>query len=139
MFKRYRCTYCGAPSDQLDHVTPKSYSDNLSYNKEFVVPCCGECNRLLTSHLYFSIADRAEYLHKKYSSRYSKALKVPDWDEDELEEVSSDMRKSVLSAISLRDELKARLSHLKFVQDLAPSIGDVWSDIQFRLSEEEGQ
>ena len=38
----YKCAYCGASANTLDHVHPKSKGgSNLSFN---LVPCCLHCN-----------------------------------------------------------------------------------------------
>jgi len=51
---------------------------------------------------------------------------MPDWTEQELNEVSEDMANFVSSSLSFRDETKLRVENLKFVANLNPSIQDVW-------------
>lgn len=126
MFSPYTCTYCGSPSDSLDHVVPQSYTNSTSFSKDLVVPCCRECNTLLSNTFNHTISDRCYFLIPKYQKRYKRELNMPDWTEQELNEVSEDMANFVSSSLSFRDETKLRVENLKFVANLNPSIQDVW-------------
>ena len=118
------CTYCGAwDGDNRDHVVPVSYNHNVSRkvtNKvsyRGTVPCCRECNVLLSDRLYFSIPSRAAYLLGTYERRYKKLLKQPDWTEDELEELGPSMRTSIIQSMKDKQEVRRQFEHLKLVAE----------------------
>ena len=132
-----KCTYCGEHGDSLDHVIPHSYDHvykKRSYNRKEVVPACTECNSLLGNKLYFTIKDRAGYLHSKYQKRYKKILAYPVWDEEDLDEMSDNFRKSIVAGLDEAKIIKIRIGHCDLVRSTAPSIDDIWADIEEDLN-----
>ena len=114
------CSYCGEYANTYDHVIPVSYkhiSRNLEVGNREAIPCCSECNSLLGNKFLHTVSLRATYLLKKYRSRYSKVLKTPDWDTDELEDMGESMRRSIVARLDMRDILKERIEHLKQTRD----------------------
>ena len=111
------CTYCGIPSDlQRDHVIPTSYLRiKRRYAGDWLVPACGECNRMLGSHLIFNVPDRAAWVMVAYQHKYRKVLTTVLWDDDELDEMSPRMRKNIKARLKARAEMERRLDHLKVV------------------------
>ena len=110
------CSYCGEYAETYDHVVPISYkhvSRRLEVGNREAIPCCRECNSLLGNAFLHTVSYRAEYLIKKYKRRYSKIIKTPNWDMDELEDMGEGMRKSILARMDMRDILIERLTHLK--------------------------
>ena len=110
------CSYCGEYAETYDHVIPISYkhvSRRLEVGNREAIPCCRECNSLLGNVFLHTVSYRAEYLIKKYKRRYSKIIKTPNWDMDELEDMGEGMRKSILARMDMRDILIERLTHLK--------------------------
>lgn len=62
--KAYRCVYCGARADTIDHVPPKG---GLT-PPEILVRACAHCNSILSSHDYLeTIERRAKYLYDWWS------------------------------------------------------------------------
>ena len=109
------CSYCGEFADSFDHVTPVSYRCNSRKNEignKYAVPCCMECNTILSSHLYVTVGSRAEYLLKRYKKKYGRVLKTPEWDTDELEEMSVDFQRSILARLDMKGVILDRISHL---------------------------
>lgn len=110
-------------------MVPQSYSNNTSYERKYVVPCCHECNTVLGNKLYHTVSSRAAYIHGKLQERYKKVLRTPDWEEEELEELSQDMRKSIEAGLAIRDKTRARISFAKMVKGMDVSIEQVWDTI----------
>lgn len=118
------CTYCGAwDGNNRDHVVPVAYNRNVnrrvankvSYRN--TVPCCEECNVLLSSRLYFSIPSRATYLLGTYERRYKKLLKQPDWTADELDELGPSIRTAIEQSMKDKTEVRRQLEHLRLVAE----------------------
>lgn len=115
------CSYCGSPfSSDRDHVIPQSY---LRYGKrrfdgDWTVPSCRECNSLLRDELIFNVPDRARYLIAKYLKRYKKELSFTSWDEEDLEDVSDNLRLMVEASEIFKKEIEQRLDHLRIVSEM---------------------
>lgn len=110
------CSYCGEYADTYDHVVPVSFKHvnrKMEVGNREAIPCCRECNTKLGNVFYHTVSSRASYLIKKYNRTYSKVLKTPDWDVDELEEMGESLRKSIIARLDMRDILKERIKHLK--------------------------
>jgi len=117
------CTYCGEPCDTRDHVIPFSYTsvhpankrDHRSNKEEDTVPCCMECNQMLGNRLLTTVATRAAYLIGATERRYSKLLEMPDWTEDELEDLGYALRTNIETSIDSKRIVQERLRYLTLV------------------------
>ena len=96
------CVYCDLPAEHLDHVPPISWVPLINIDEmyelgyDFWKVCsCGECNFTLNNQKLFTIAERKQYLLKKYKKKYRKITHQVRWDEDELEDMSDMMRKEI--------------------------------------------
>lgn len=95
-----------------------------------VIPACSNCNNLLGSKPLFTIRDRAIYLHAKLQKKYYTTLSLPDWTNEELEELEErTLRMDVVQSLRERDILRERLKFLYIVITMDPSIEDVWKFI----------
>jgi len=130
LFNRYRCTYCGNPCDNLDHVTPVLYTHNsrknISYSKKVTVPSCGECNSLLGDKMFLTIGDRAAYLSQRYAKRFDKYLKMPIWEQYEINELEGRLRQQIKIDVDRKESIKKRVKHIDMVVQLCPTIQEVW-------------
>ena len=129
------CAYCQESAYTLDHVIPHTYVAKNSkqprtYSKSEVVPCCKECNNLLGSNLYFTIAERAGYLYTTYKKRYKKLLSMPEWDEDDIEELKNKLKKYVKASLKEKKRVQIRIDYCQLVRDTAPSLQDIWEKIE---------
>jgi hypothetical protein len=114
------CTYCGAwDGNNRDHIVPVSYNYNGRKASTYrnTVPCCQECNVLLSNRLYFSLPSRAAYLLGTYERRYKKLLKQPDWSDEEIEELGPSMRTSIIQTMKDKNEVRRQLEYLALVAD----------------------
>ena len=64
---------------------------------------------MLKAYPLYTIRSRCEFLKKKYRKRYSKVLKIPDWNERELSEIGKSLKKFILKGILSRDNIRTRL------------------------------
>lgn len=111
------CTYCGSFSNlQRDHVIPVSSTGvPRNYSLGELVPTCGECNALLGDKMFTTVPTRAAYLLGVYPRRYRKILALPEWDPEELEELSYGLRDVVERGLKEREYIKQRLENLEYV------------------------
>ena len=129
------CTYCGDIADSLDHVVPHSYarlnaSDKRYYAKKYCVPCCRECNNLLGNKLFHTVWQRAEYLEKKYKSRYKKILSLPEWDAEDIQEMGHNMRHVIEAGQKDKKETLRRIEHCANRAGLFQDISDIWEEFE---------
>lgn len=120
------CTYCGDHAQSLDHVIPKTFEDTCSFARTKVVPCCHECNSLLGDAFVHCVGGRADYVRALITERHNKVLSMPDWDTDELEDMSDRMRASIMCAMRHKKAIQARLSHCEHVAACNPTIELAW-------------
>lgn len=116
------CTYCGAASElEREHVIPVVYHITRSFDpsRQWIVPACGTCNRLAGSKLFFSIPEKAGYLLRRYRVRFRKALDLPFWKHEELNEMGYKLRKGIEQSMLTRMILLKRVSYLETVANYA--------------------
>jgi len=110
------CIYCGSPADTVDHVPPVSrisdcdsiYSDDYKF---CTVKSCLECNKLAGDRLDIDLIDRIDFVKDRLKSKYRRALRIPDWTLDELDDLGDSLRAEVESAIVKRGVLAARIAY----------------------------
>lgn len=105
------CVYCGRPSEGIDHVPPRSLSHVEV--EGFIYRCCNECNSSLGVKPLFTLRDRKAYLAERYADKYANTLQLPDWSEQELEEMSEYMAQDIRHKLKLRDNLRDMIERMK--------------------------
>lgn len=90
------CYYCGESSAGEDHVIPHSLLHKQGTGRQGweidTLPACRECNGLLSSLVFDTLAERKEHLSHKLRKRYAKEVKHTPWTESELAELGEGMR-----------------------------------------------
>lgn len=117
------CTYCGEPAESLDHVVPVSFTHanrpkgkQGEFNNGFErVPACRDCNGTLRNLMINSVEALAAYLAGRLESRFRKVLKMPRWDEDDLEELGHALRSSVEATVREQERVRRRIAHCRKV------------------------
>lgn len=93
------CEYCGLPADTVDHVKPVAYTNAIEHLAKIsntkLVYCCRECNSIAGSRVFQSLAAKRAYIQQRLRQKYKKYLKMPNWSEDELSEMGSEMRRYI--------------------------------------------
>lgn len=105
------CTYCGEPSDTMDHIPPLCFADSRSdIGQSFiVVPSCSECNTHLGGRLFLTITHRRKSVREYLRRKYAKALRMPEWDDDELAELSAIWAQNFKAASNLAHIVRRRI------------------------------
>jgi hypothetical protein len=107
------CSYCGAVATTIDHVPPRSMRAQLvDLGIQFdavEIPACRECNGLLGAKPFLTLTARKAYIKRRLRRQYAELLKIPDWSDADLAQVSPAMRGYILNGILLRDFIRERL------------------------------
>ncbi len=98
------CAYCGDRATDVEHVIPRSTG-----LPTFTVPACKDCNSIAGDRVFGCFEEKAEYVKTTLKIKHQKILRVPEWDKDELREVSYSLRKSIIAAQARRDWVQQRL------------------------------
>lgn len=112
---RLTCFYCGDLPGTKDHITPHSTTGLKRRIWAGVdwVNCCRECNTLMGAAFPYMLSDRIAYLIEKFSKRYKLDKPRIQWDEDELDEMSMDMRREIRAQTRLWNARQTRLDHMR--------------------------
>ena len=110
------CVYCGIPSSGWDHIPPLVHIERMREAGAEIeaiprkVPACGECNVLLNDVLLTTIQARRYELKRRLRDKYRRIVSMPEWDEDELAELSNDdAREYIRQHLAAARYLKSRL------------------------------
>ena len=111
---RLSCAYCGDVREGVDHIPPLSVVASVTPAKLrklevdlISVPCCSTCNGTLGGR---KIGTYEERLHFLYSRLQAKLESSVFWSNDEIDELSGNLRVMVLSKqLQLRRECLLRL------------------------------
>jgi hypothetical protein len=109
------CTYCGLPSDSIDHIPPQAMramiQDLGAYKGVWrEVPACRWCNSHLADLALLTVEDRRQYIKKVLRKKFKKLLSLPDWTDAALAELGPSLRCFVIDSIHKAQIVKERLA-----------------------------
>jgi hypothetical protein len=112
------CIYCGQEASGHDHVPPLAYVFKLDEESKNHLnlrkyPACQECNVILGDILLKDIRSRRAYVHEKLRSKYASCLRMPAWDEEELQELGRCLQDDIRSKSSFATHLRKRLAYYR--------------------------
>lgn len=112
---RLKCFYCGELAGTRDHVTPHSVRDDNQrrWLGVDVVNCCQECNRILGDNHPYDIEKRIMYLSMEFEKKFKLNKPIIQWDEEELEELSMDLARTIRAHTAQWNSRRQRLSHMR--------------------------
>ena len=99
------CIYCGAIATSREHFPPASLT-----MRGLLLPCCIECNDLAGTESGTDFALRAQIVKNKIKRKYRKALMVPPWGTDELQEMGRTLKGEIRSWQKKRRIIQSRLA-----------------------------
>jgi 5-methylcytosine-specific restriction endonuclease McrA len=116
--KAKSCFYCGRPATEREHTVPRAILTAMKdigigeivRGKKLIVPACRECNSLLGSTYQQDLAKRKRFLKARLREKYKSLLARREWTEEELEEISPNLRSQIKSDLERKRALEARLS-----------------------------
>lgn len=87
--ERLKCFYCGDLASDREHVTPHSATNagGHKFNGKETVNCCSECNTLLGTVYPYDLQARINYLYEKIIKKYQLDVLIPEWADEEFEEL----------------------------------------------------
>jgi hypothetical protein len=107
------CIYC-ADIGNIRHHYKESVANSgkkRSYRVNEVLPTCTECNALLGSKNP-SYEECCYFLHNKVSKRHKSIISMPDWNEDELEELDGHLKFQIKASLTMKKIHQQRLENL---------------------------
>lgn len=108
------CTYCGESAEDRDHVIPVSYTHNIRvFAGTDWVWACKQCNNILSNHMFTTIETRAAYLLGVYEKKLKKLINFVNWEDWELEDMSTKLQRSILARMKQKKIAVERLDHLR--------------------------
>lgn len=112
----WECVYCGDPATVKDHCPPISRVDDykslgLKRESYFLVSSCEHCNGILSDSLQESIFKRIEEAKDLLEKKFKKSLSVPEWDEDEIQELGKNLRSKVRAQLRKASKARRRIDY----------------------------
>jgi len=105
------CIYCGDCWEVYDHVPPVSaWCVNTRW--AFKYPSCADCNSILNALPIRDIRVRRYFILKKLFKRYSKIIKMPNWETNEVKEVKGIIKSLVKCSTKKKKHLLRRIDFL---------------------------
>jgi len=117
----YVCYYCGLSADTVDHVIPQKtllalrtlddeeITRKIIGERILMVWACRECNCIAGYSFQDTLSERKQYVLNKLAKRYKGDILTPDWADDELSEMSGEMRKYIRHCLKKRDLIRNRI------------------------------
>lgn len=102
------------PASTIDHVPPVSARPIL---KEMgvekwafmEVPSCQECNSAIGAKALWTVRERKAWVKEFLKRKYRRILKLPDWTEEETEELGRGLKDHVIATSSLKKLTQGRI------------------------------
>jgi len=112
----HECFYCGDPADTVDHYPPVSRVNDYRalgnrYETYITVSCCSQCNSILGNTLQDTLLERAEVAKTMLEKKLKKDLNMPEWFDDEIDELGDVMRKFMVGAKRRYERARSRIDY----------------------------
>ena len=118
MLEKYsinKCVYCHDFAFHKHHYKESVANSGKirKYNnkKKDTLPTCAECNVLLGSHNP-EYSECCYVLHDKIAHRHKSILSMPNWEEEELEELSGHLKRQIKASLTMKKIHLQRLENL---------------------------
>lgn len=98
------CAYCGEGATDVEHVVARVHGEPT-----WTVPSCRECNGLAGAKLFYTFAEKRDYIHDRIRRKYRSVLKAGEFDREELAEMGPGLRRLLTSATEAKGILEQRL------------------------------
>ena len=109
------CIYCGVESSTWDHVPPLHFVSRLGHEcrDRFwlrLLPACPECNGLLGGILKTHVIERRSHVRRRLERKYARLLRIPDWDDTELNQLSQKLQFDIRSRLRAKAFIRQRIN-----------------------------
>ena len=112
------CAYCGAfTADCREHVIPVARIGYRSYDpdRSWIVWSCGTCNKLAGSEYFENLPLKALFIQARYRLKYKTLLASPVWSQEEINQLSGNLKRHIIVQEKKRQEIIRRLNYLENV------------------------
>ena len=112
-YKISTCIYCN-DLGKVRHHYKESVANSgkkRSYKQDEVLPTCQECNLLLGS-LNPEYHECCYILYEKVGKRHKDIISMPEWDQEELDELSGHLKRQVKASLSMKKIHRQRIATL---------------------------
>jgi len=108
------CIYCGDIGKERHHYKESvaNSGKKRSYKRNEVLPTCRECNSLLGT-VNPEFIECCYILYDKVSQRHKDIISMPEWDEEELNELSGHLKRQIKASLSRKKIHLERLNECK--------------------------
>ena len=114
-YKIDTCVYCNDFAFHKHHykesVANSGKKRKHQTSKKDTVPTCVECNILIGSN-DLTYQEACYILYDKVNARHKAILAMPDWDKEELEELSGNLKRKIKASMTFKVIAIERLSNL---------------------------
>jgi 5-methylcytosine-specific restriction endonuclease McrA len=114
----FKCFYCGDPADEIDHQPPVTRVADyrtlgLDHEMYITVPCCRECNQLLSDALTADLLEREVLLKNKLAKKYRRLLDSRTWTDQDIAdaELRGSLKKLVKGHAKVKDRIELRIDY----------------------------
>mgnify|MGYP001581690937 CR=1 FL=1 len=100
------------------HIFPhaaRTNSGKMVYKDQETVNCCIDCNSLISDLEPYNIVRRIELLIAKTEYKFQLQKHIPEWGDDELNELGFSLRSAVKGKIKQRQRALDRVMHMRGV------------------------
>lgn len=124
------CTYCGEIPTARDHVIPFSMlfpGETGGERRGIKTPACANCNAVLSSLYFSTFQARVYYVVMRIKSKNKSLLRLPEWKDTELDELSPQLRAFVYRKRRMRQNVIDRLEWhqgVKFLSIMNEAVND---------------
>jgi 5-methylcytosine-specific restriction endonuclease McrA len=101
--ERSMCAYCGDFGSEIEHVVPR-----CSRLPTYTLLACSECNQIAGGELFQSFEEKRRHIQQGLGAKWRKLIRLPEWTEDELEEMGYSMRSKIKALSAAREWAKRR-------------------------------
>lgn len=98
------CAYCGDYGEDIEHVIPKA-----SHLPTWTVRACHECNQIAGMRQFAGFRQKRAFIRKKLQHRYGHLLRMPEWTDDEIGELSDRLRTMIAAQALMAEFYRARM------------------------------
>ena len=132
------CYYCGCEAESKfeDFIPQKNdlafYLQTSEPCSFAIVQCCKECHYFLINCRIAVIKDRKKHINKSIQKKYAKALNIYErWSEDEFEDLSNAIIKSIVAGMKLGKESEERMQFSGYEYEIDGTIHNK-KEIEFK-------
>ena len=116
------CFYCGELATDRDHLLPASLdASGRVQNGRDTVLSCRECNSILNNYAPLSVEARIIHLRDKLRKKYKLHKRMPEWDDDELQEMGNGLLSHIQSKVLERQRAMQRVENVSATLRLVKS------------------